>query len=101
MNTPLPTLALVALLTACGASPTPAPSTPTPTPTPAPATTPHPGPARQDVIRRSGAGLVIGADARPIVLRGVSFGNEVWGNPSLAPRRITTRPTTAASPPWT
>jgi hypothetical protein len=36
-------------------------------------------------VRRRGAGLIVGEDDRPIRLRGVAFGNEVWGNPASAP----------------
>ncbi len=74
-----PALILAACLAAC------AEARPDASPTPTPVPTPHPGPARLDVIHRSGTGLVSGADARPVVLRGVCFGNEVWGNPSVPP----------------
>jgi endoglucanase len=69
----------VAVAAACGGSTPPASSTPTP------AATPHSGAPRLDVVHRQGAGLVLGEDARPIRLRGVCFGNEVWGNPSVPP----------------
>jgi endoglucanase len=36
-------------------------------------------------VRASGTSLVIGPGDRRIFLRGVCFGNQVWGNPTLPP----------------
>jgi endoglucanase len=58
--------------------------TPTGTPTPAGAPTPVPAPSPA-LLRVRGTQIVDGA-GRPVVLRGVSFGNQVWGNVRL-PRR--------------
>jgi endoglucanase len=38
-----------------------------------------------DFVRRSGDRLVVGPEARPVELRGVCFGNEVWSNTPVAP----------------
>ena len=55
---------------------------PAPTPTPTLTPVPAPNPA---LLRVRGTQIVDGA-GRPVVLRGVSFGNQVWGNVRL-PRR--------------
>jgi endoglucanase len=46
------------------------------------------GPDRipKEFIRRLGDKLVVGPDDHPIQLKGVCFGNQVWGNPRVPPK---------------